>query len=220
VNARGSKFVTFTRRTTSRICPIETPEGPNIGLISSLSCFARINEFGFIESPYRKVENGRVIDYVRITSAGDSEYNVGDHLPKEQVDKTSKKLAVAEQTPVEYEPYPFYLSAWEEDKYTIGQATVEVDKQGRILQERLAARKAGETRNLCLREELDLVDVSPKATRVGSRIVDSVPRKRRRKSRVDGFEHAAPVGSAFESRGFRLSVPGWRESPLRTRAQS
>ena len=41
-----------------RICPIETPEGPNIGLISSLSTFARINEFGFIESPYRKVKNG------------------------------------------------------------------------------------------------------------------------------------------------------------------
>ncbi|CAI8032462.1 DNA-directed RNA polymerase subunit beta [Geodia barretti] len=46
-----------------RICPIETPEGPNIGLISSLSCYARINEFGFIESPYRRVETGRAIDY-------------------------------------------------------------------------------------------------------------------------------------------------------------
>ena len=52
-----------------RICPIETPEGPNIGLISSLSCYARINEFGFIESPYRKVKNGRVIDYVTVISA-------------------------------------------------------------------------------------------------------------------------------------------------------
>jgi DNA-directed RNA polymerase subunit beta len=47
-----------------RICPIETPEGPNIGLISSLSCYARINEFGFIESPYRKVKDGRMVDYV------------------------------------------------------------------------------------------------------------------------------------------------------------
>src|SRR3982751_3754755 len=47
-----------------RICPIETPEGPNIGLISSMSTFARINEFGFIETPYRKVENGRVTDQV------------------------------------------------------------------------------------------------------------------------------------------------------------
>ena len=53
-----------------RICPIETPEGPNIGLISSLSCYARINEFGFIESPYRKVKDGRAVDFVRITNAG------------------------------------------------------------------------------------------------------------------------------------------------------
>src|SRR5204862_6449067 len=42
-----------------RLCPIETPEGPNIGLITSLACFARVNEYGLIESPYRKVENGR-----------------------------------------------------------------------------------------------------------------------------------------------------------------
>jgi DNA-directed RNA polymerase subunit beta len=50
-----------------RICPIETPEGPNIGLIASLATFARVNEFGFIETPYRKVENGRVttqLDYL------------------------------------------------------------------------------------------------------------------------------------------------------------
>ena len=43
-----------------RICPIETPEGPNIGLIASLSTYARVNEFGFIETPYRKVEDGKV----------------------------------------------------------------------------------------------------------------------------------------------------------------
>jgi DNA-directed RNA polymerase subunit beta len=61
-----------------RICPIETPEGPNIGLISSLSSYARINEFGFIESPYRKVKGGRVIDYVQIVNAGDSEFNAGE----------------------------------------------------------------------------------------------------------------------------------------------
>src|SRR4029434_3189150 len=62
-----------------RICPIETPEGPNIGLISSLSCYARINEFGFIESPYRKVKDGRVTDFVMITNAGGSgKFKVGD----------------------------------------------------------------------------------------------------------------------------------------------
>src|SRR4026209_2868112 len=52
-----------------RICPIETPEGPNIGLISSMSTFARINEFGFIETPYRKVEKGRVTDQIEYLTA-------------------------------------------------------------------------------------------------------------------------------------------------------
>ncbi|MBW1997673.1 MAG: DNA-directed RNA polymerase subunit beta [Deltaproteobacteria bacterium] len=54
-----------------RICPIETPEGPNIGLIVSLSTYARVNEFGFIETPYRKAENGRVIDEIQYLSALD-----------------------------------------------------------------------------------------------------------------------------------------------------
>ena len=57
-----------------RICPIETPEGPNIGLISSLSMFARVNEFGFIETPYRKVDAGRVTDKVEYLTA-DAEEN-------------------------------------------------------------------------------------------------------------------------------------------------
>jgi DNA-directed RNA polymerase subunit beta len=52
-----------------RICPIETPEGPNIGLINSLATYARVNQYGFIESPYRKVEDGRVTDEVVYLSA-------------------------------------------------------------------------------------------------------------------------------------------------------
>ena len=60
-----------------RICPIETPEGPNIGLISSLSCFARINEYGFIESPYRRVVKGQVVDDVRILNPGATSLKVG-----------------------------------------------------------------------------------------------------------------------------------------------
>lgn len=56
-----------------RICPIETPEGPNIGLINSLSCYARINEFGFIETPYRKVVAGKVLDKIEYLSADDEE---------------------------------------------------------------------------------------------------------------------------------------------------
>lgn len=56
-----------------RICPIETPEGPNIGLINSLSTFAQINEFGFIETPYRVVKGGKVTDEIRYLSADDEE---------------------------------------------------------------------------------------------------------------------------------------------------
>ncbi|MDR2429454.1 MAG: DNA-directed RNA polymerase subunit beta [Puniceicoccales bacterium] len=56
-----------------RICPIETPEGPNIGLINSLSTYARVNEFGFIETPYRKVEKGRVTDKVVYMTADQEE---------------------------------------------------------------------------------------------------------------------------------------------------
>ena len=75
-----------------RICPIETPEGPNIGLISSLSCFARINEYGFIESPYRRVRDGRVLDYVQVTNAGESGLRVGDHLEKSEALKLNNQL--------------------------------------------------------------------------------------------------------------------------------
>jgi len=56
-----------------RVCPIETPEGPNIGLISSLACYARVNEYGLIESPYRKAANGRVTDEVEYLTADSRE---------------------------------------------------------------------------------------------------------------------------------------------------
>src|SRR6266542_3513522 len=56
-----------------RMCPIETPEGPNIGLITSLACFARINELGFIETPYRVVKNGKTTNEIRWLSASEEE---------------------------------------------------------------------------------------------------------------------------------------------------
>src|ERR1700733_8963820 len=99
-----------------RICPIETPEGPNIGLISSLSCFARINDYGFIESPYRKVQKSRMLDFVQVTNAGESGLRVGDHLEKTEALKLNEKLRKEKQRQIEFEPYSFYLSAWEEDK--------------------------------------------------------------------------------------------------------
>jgi len=59
-----------------RMCPIETPEGPNIGLIGALSTYARVNEFGFIESPYRRVVNGRVTDEIKYMAADEEEEHV------------------------------------------------------------------------------------------------------------------------------------------------
>jgi DNA-directed RNA polymerase subunit beta len=143
-----------------RICPIETPEGPNIGLISSLSCFARINEYGFIESPYRKVIKGVVIDEVRILNPGDVDLKVGDIVPRSQVEDANRRLSSKKQ-PAEYEAHCEYLSAWEEDKWVVAQANVGLDERGRIVPDLSNARQAG---NFVLkpREEIEYIDVSPK----------------------------------------------------------
>jgi len=82
-----------------RICPIETPEGPNIGLISSLSCFARINGFGFIESPYRKVIGGVVIDEVQILNPGDAAYKVGDVIQRGELEGVNANMPAGSRRP-------------------------------------------------------------------------------------------------------------------------
>jgi DNA-directed RNA polymerase subunit beta len=102
-----------------RICPIETPEGPNIGLINSLATFARVNKYGFIESPYRRVRDSRMTEEV------------------------------------------IYLSAMEEAKYYIAQANAEVDKQGRLTDDLVVCRKAGEV-VVVSPDRVDFMDVSPK----------------------------------------------------------
>ena len=82
-----------------RICPIETPEGPNIGLIGSLSIFGRINDFGFIETPYRKVENGRVTeDIVYLTADEEDQYKIAQINIK--IDQNSK--IIQEEVPCRY----------------------------------------------------------------------------------------------------------------------
>ena len=101
-----------------RICPIETPEGPNIGLINSLSSYARVNKYGFIETPYQKVKDGKLLG---------------------EID---------------------YLSAMDEWKHTIAQATVKLDKKGHIQDEFVSCRKAGEYVIASL-AEVDYIDVSP-----------------------------------------------------------
>ena len=101
-----------------RVCPIETPEGPNIGLINSLALFARLNEHGFLETPYRKVANSKVSDEV------------------------------------------MYLSAIEEAKYIIAQANATIDKSGKLADELVSARQAGETL-MVGPERVDFIDVAP-----------------------------------------------------------
>ena len=142
-----------------RICPIETPEGPNIGLISSLSCYARINEFGFIESPYRKVKDGRVTDYVHRHQRRRLEVQGRRHRRGRRagVATTAGRRRRASSS----SRYSFYLSAWEEDQYIIAQANATVDDDGKLTQERVNARQAGNF-ILAPRDNVQFIDVSPK----------------------------------------------------------
>jgi len=102
-----------------RMCPIETPEGPNIGLINSLATFARVNKYGFIETPYRVVKDTKVTDEVH------------------------------------------YMSATEEMRHTVAQANATLDEDGKFINDLVSTRKSGDY-TLAPRENVDLIDVSPK----------------------------------------------------------
>ncbi|HKM25439.1 MAG TPA: DNA-directed RNA polymerase subunit beta, partial [Corynebacterium sp.] len=101
-----------------RMCPIETPEGPNIGLIGSLSSYARVNAFGFIETPYLKVVDGKITDEVH------------------------------------------YLTADEEDRYAIGQASTERDSEGNITTNRVEVRLKDGDIGVRDPKAVDFIDVS------------------------------------------------------------
>ena len=183
-----------------RICPIETPEGPNIGLISSLSCYARINEFGFIESPYREVKHGRIVDYVKVLKAPDGgKYQLGALVEADEVlDATGHPKRTMKG--YEFEAHPFYLSAWEEDQYVIAQANVELDENLRLVTERVTARRGGQLQARPPRRDPVRRRLA-EAARLGGRVADPVPRERRRQPRADGIEHAAPGGAAAPGPG-------------------
>ncbi len=101
-----------------RVCPIETPEGPNIGLINSLATYSRTNEYGFLESPVRKVVNGVVTGEIH------------------------------------------YLSAIEESGFVIAQASAELDKKGKFVDELVNVRHKNEF-SLMASDQVDFMDVSP-----------------------------------------------------------
>ena len=130
-------------------------------MISSLSCFARINEYGFIESPYRRVKDGRALDFVAVTNAGESGLRQGDFLETSDAATKNADLKKAGKRTMDLEPFSFYLSAWEEDRHTIAQANIELDAHLNIVQDIVDARRQG---NFVLvnKAEVDYVDVSPK----------------------------------------------------------
>jgi len=144
-----------------RICPIETPEGPNIGLISSLSCYARLNAMGYIESPYKKVDKGRVQEHVQITQVGDGGYTLGDVVVKEDFLKTNRKLKKAGKVEAWSRPHAFYLPAWEEENLNIAQANAKVDDKGRLVDDKVISRSGGEFL-VIERDQVDFIDVSPR----------------------------------------------------------
>ncbi|HEY7926996.1 MAG TPA: DNA-directed RNA polymerase subunit beta [Candidatus Dormibacteraeota bacterium] len=153
-----------------RICPIETPEGPNIGLIGSLATFARVNEFGFIETPFRRVyrevaaSNGRVLEG---RTAADAYPQAGVKEGQVLTAETVDRLAKSDVTSVAIVPWVsddiLFLSADEEDKYTVAQANAPVDEQGNFIVAHVACRSRHTFKDLPV-VEVDYMDVSPKQT--------------------------------------------------------
>src|SRR5918912_430461 len=156
-----------------RICPIETPEGPNIGLIGSLATYGRINEYGFIETPYRRVlrqvENKPdqlIGQYVRMDLKGEDGKVVASAGTKID-DKLAEKLGKLPARWIDVKPHVTdeirHLTADEEDRFIIAQANVHVNPDGTLTDELVSARYG--QRFLSVRpEQVDYMDVSPKQT--------------------------------------------------------
>jgi DNA-directed RNA polymerase subunit beta len=153
-----------------RICPIETPEGPNIGLIGSLATFARVNEFGFIETPFRRVyrevaaSNDRVL-VGRTAADAYAQANVkeGQVLTAEAVDRLAKSGVASVAIVPWVSDDILFLSADEEDKYTVAQANAPVDDSGNFTVAHVACRSRHTFKDLPV-VEVDYMDVSPKQT--------------------------------------------------------
>ena len=152
-----------------RICPIETPEGPNIGLMGSLATFARVNDFGFIETPFRRVyrhlEVGPNKELLEGRVLADA---VGGVAAGTRLDAGAiKKLEKAKLTTIDIRPWVSteiqFLSADEEDKYTVAQANAPVSTEGDFLVEHTPARTRHTFKDVPV-TEVDWVDVSPKQT--------------------------------------------------------
>jgi DNA-directed RNA polymerase subunit beta len=154
-----------------RICPIETPEGPNIGLIGSLATYGRINEYGFIETPYRKVKRTvrwddpeierEIADVDVATKSGSVILRKGERFNKEAVAELKKQKASAFPIRPRVTEEIVYLAAYDEEEHHVAQANSPLDDEGHFAEERVPARYRDafpEARP----NQIEYMDVSPK----------------------------------------------------------
>ncbi len=154
-----------------RICPIETPEGPNIGLIGSLATYGQINRYGFIETPYRRVIAeldstddsllGKTVQEALLDEEGKTIVAAGAAITPENVDRlrqlSPRKVKVVPFVSSEVE----YLSADREDIYSIAQASAKLDPESRFVEEKVETRLA-ERYLMEEPDKIEFMDVSPK----------------------------------------------------------
>ena len=156
-----------------RICPIETPEGPNIGLIGSLATYGRINSYGFIETPYRKVEARRspgMTPNLASYEAGSDVVDQGRHGRRSRRATRSTPTATAELKKQKANAFPIrpssptrsiYLPADEEEQLLVAQANAPLDDEGHFVDDRIPSRYR-ETFPEARPNQIDYMDVSPK----------------------------------------------------------
>jgi len=155
-----------------RICPIETPEGPNIGLVSTLASYAQVNEYGFIESPYLKVVNsvdtkkasGEILRSITKDKKGNAIGKAGEMI----TDAMVKKLIAAgiDTVPVKARVSKdiVYLDAYDEEKVVIAQADTPTDENGYFMAHRVSVRGIGGEADEELADNVNYMDVSSKQT--------------------------------------------------------
>ncbi len=154
-----------------RICPIETPEGPNIGLIGSLATYAQVNQFGFIETPYRKIiksvrNDGKAVTGFRVYEkiADEAGHVVAD--ANTLIDaNTAKRMARLPFEEIKVVPVVSndveHLSADEEEHYTIAQANAVLSENGEFVEARISCRRGPDFVEETP-DKIDFMDVSPK----------------------------------------------------------
>ena len=154
-----------------RICPIETPEGPNIGLIGSLATFGRINDYGFIETPYRKVKRTVAWDDPDLTSytaggdvvakGGAIVAKKGEPLTTAAAAELKKQRALAQPIRPVVTDEIVYLAADEEEEHWVAQANAALDDQGHFVTERVPCRHRDQFPEVAP-DRIEYMDVSPK----------------------------------------------------------